>query len=232
MKKYLLAIGLALLQTTFSMARDHAPAQNDGFEKEEYISQDSSKEFADTSDLVGVRNAKQLQVDMIQRDVVYNGDDRYDNNSRRWGRKRADDELNNGDGCCAPKPRCCKPKCPKPKCCKPKCCPKPKRCKPKCPKPCCKPCEPTRQPACTTDGCCAPTREPACATDGCCDSTRLMQSEKPKCCKPKTCCKRTPKCCDDNMMRDDSNYRDSRDNMMRDRSNTINRRDRNALRDM
>lgn len=33
-------------------------------------------------------------------------------------------------------------------------------------------------------------------------------------------------------MRDDNNYRDSRDNMMRDRSNTINRRDRNALRDM
>lgn len=260
MKKYLLAIGLALLQTTFSMARDHSPAQKDGFEKEGYISQDSSKEFADTSDLVGARNAKQLQAEMMQRDDIYNKDDRYDNNSRRWGRKRADDELNNGmngDGCCAPpkpvccpkpkpvccpKPKCCKPKCcPKPKCCKPKCCPKPKApccpkpkcCKPKCPKPCCKPCEPTRQPACTTDGCCEPTRAPSCTTDGCCEPTRLMQYEKPKCCKPKTCCKRTPKCCDDNtMMMDNDNYRDSKNNMMRNRNNTMNPLDRNTQRDM
>ena len=211
MKKYLLAIGLALLQTTFSMARDHSPAQNDGFEKEGYISQEnSSKEFADTSDLVGTRNTKQLQADMMQRDDIYNKDDKYDN-SRRWGRKRAEDESNsngimNGDDCCAPapKPVCCpKPK-PKPKCCKPKC---PKPCKPKCPKPCCKPCEPTRKPACTTEGCCEPIR--------------LMQYEKPK-------------CCDDNtmMMDDDANYRDSKNNMMRDSTNTINPRDRNAPRDM
>ncbi|MDR2539795.1 MAG: hypothetical protein LBC45_04265 [Chlamydiales bacterium] len=246
MKKHLLAIGLALLQTTFSTARDHSPAQNNGFEKEGYISQDHSKELTDSSDLVGASNAKQLQADMIQRDDLYNKDGRYDTNSRRWGRKRIDDELNNGmnaemngDGCCAPapKPVCCpKPKCCKPRCCpkpKPVCCPKPKCCKPKCPKPCCKPCEPVRQPACTTDGCCMPTREPSCTTDGCCEPTRLMQYEKPKCCKPKTCCKREPKCCDDNtMMIDNGNYRDNRSNMMRDRSNTMNPLDRNASRGM
>ena len=154
MKKYVLAIGVALLQTTFSMARDQAPAQNEG-----YVSQESYvKEFADTSDLVGARNSKQLQADM-QNDVYNDNryrDDKYDN-SKRWGRKRTDDDtVINGDNCCkpkcCPKPKCCKPKCcPKPKCCKPKCCPKPKCCKPKCckpkcPKPCC---EPVRQPACT-----------------------------------------------------------------------------------
>lgn len=251
MKKYLLVIGLALLQTTFSMARDHSPGQNCGFEKEGYTSQDSSKEFTDTSDLVGVRNSKQLQADMMQRDDVYNKDDSYDNNSKRWGRKRSDNELNNGmngNDCCAPTPKktpCCpkpKPKCCKPKCCpKPKasCCPKPKCCKPKCSKPSCKSCEPKRQPACTKDGCCMPTREPSCTINGCCEPTRLMQYEKPKCCKQKTPCKRPSKCCDDKTTMDESNYRDNkgnyrdnRNNMMRDRSNTTNTRDRNTPRDM